>query len=103
MKPVAGRKRSPKLVLRRSHPLTLAAVLAALILSTMALLYLHFQLETAQKEYNALRLQAAQLENSNQQLSQRIESLGSVESAILIAMEKLGLVDPDSVIIDPDN
>ncbi len=100
---MAGRKRHAKIALRRSHPLTLAAVLAALILSTMALLYLNFQLETARKEYNALRLQAAQLENSNQQLSERIESLGSVESAILIAMEKLGLVDPDSVIINPDN
>ncbi len=80
----------------------LAAVLAAIILSTVALLYLNFRLDNARQEYDALRLQAAQLEQSNQTLSERIESLGSVESAILIAMEKLGLVDPDSLVIEPE-
>ncbi len=100
---MAGKRRPVKLALRRSHPLTFAAVMAALILSTVALVYLNFRLDEARQEYNALRLQAAQLEMQNQTLSERIESLGSVESAILIAMEKLGLIDPDSVVITPGN
>ena len=36
-------------------------------------------------------------------LDEKIEELGSIESALRIAMEELGLVLPDSVVITPGN
>ncbi len=99
------KKRKPpiKWALSRSHPLTLVAVMAAVILSTIALVYVQLRTETAVSTYEAMRQQAVILSAENQQLSDRIKSLGTVESAMQIAREKLGLTDPDSTLVDPDN
>ncbi len=92
-----------KLALGRSHPLTLAAVMAAVIFSTITLVYVQVRTENAVGTYEAMRQQAAVLSAQNQQLSDRIASLDTVESAMQIAQEKLGLVDPDAVVVDPGN
>ncbi len=99
---MAGR-RAVKLIFRKSSPLTKAVVLAAVVLSTVALVTLQASMEEAQAEYDAMRKQAAALVAQNQQMSERIADLGSVESAIRIAMEELGLVEPDTIVIDPSN
>ncbi len=96
-------KKPVKLVLRKSSLLTKAAILAVVVLSTVALVNLKGSLEQAESQFEALRHQAAILEAQNQQLSERIENLGSVESAIRIAMEELGLIPPDSTVLDPGN
>ena len=58
--------------------------------------------DTANKEKeDALRQKAAQLEQENQQLEEDISLLGSIESVMRIAQEKLGLMPPDSEIIVP--
>jgi len=46
------------------------------------------------------------LQQDNQELAERIAELGSAESVKQIAMEVLGLVDPDAVFycpVEPEN
>ncbi len=96
------RKRRPvKVVFRKSSTLTITAVLVALVVCTVTLIGLSAATKDAQQDHEALRQQAADLVAQNQQISDRIKSLGSVESIIQIAMEELGLVEPDTVIIAP--
>ncbi len=85
----------------RTSPATMVVVMIAMILCTATLVFLHTATEKAQAEYNVLRQQAAELVAQNRKLSDRIASLGSVDSAIIIAQEELDMVDPDSVIVDP--
>lgn len=87
-----------RLVYRRSSPLLKCAVLAAVILSTVALLTIHFSINKNQQKLDHLRDQAARLEQENQQLDQYTGELGTVQSIQRIAQEELGLVDPEAVI-----
>jgi hypothetical protein len=64
---------------------------------------LQVNIETSRNRYQAMRQYAMTLEGDNADLDQRIQELGSVESALRIAMEELGLVLPDSVIVTPGN
>ncbi len=99
-----AKKRMPfKLVFRKSSTLTKTALLVALVVCTLTLVGLSAATKNAQQDYEALRQQAADLVAENQQISDRIKSLGSVESIIQIAMEELGLVEPDTMIIEPGN
>ena len=97
------RKKKYRLVLRRSHPVVWAAVLVLVIACTVALVATRANIENSRSQYEAMRMQAAALEENNNMLSDRIRDLGSVESAIQIAMEKLGLMFPDSIVFNPDN
>lgn len=90
-----------RLVYRRSSTLLKCAILAVIVLSTAALLTVHFTIAQTQRNTEALRRQAAQLEQENRQLTQAIAEIGSVQSIKRIAMEELGLVDPNSRFFDP--
>ena len=90
-----------RLVYRRSSTLLKCAVLAAIILSAVALITIRASILNAQREEAALRSQAASLEQENQQLAKNISQLGTIESIRYIAMHQLGLVDPDSEFFIP--
>ena len=92
-----------RLVYKRSSRQTKLAVCAAIILSTAALLALRSATLNAQAQADALRDQAARLEQENDKLEDKIDSLGSIDSVEQIAQEELGLVDPTTVIINPEN
>lgn len=92
-----------RLIYKRSSRLTKIAVCVAVLLSTAALLALHSATLDAQAKADALRDQAAQLEQENNKLEDKIENLGSLDSVEQIAQEELGLVDPSTVIIEPEN
>ncbi len=98
-----ARKKSAKLVLKKTNPVTKAAILAATVLSLVALVALYSSIERLDEQYEAMRKQAQELESGNGQLQSQIDDLGSWESAIRIAMEELGLIFPDSVIVTPGN
>ena len=101
---MANRKnpfRRIRLVYRRSSTLLKCAVLAVIVLSTAALLTIHFTIGQTRQETEALRQQAARLEQENRQLTEAIAEVGTVQSIKRIAMEELGLVDPDSRFFDP--
>lgn len=96
-------RRSVKLVMKKSSPVTKAAILAAAVLSVVAIAALYSSIDQLQNQYDLLRQQALALESGNGLLKQQINDLGSIESAIRIAMEELGLIFPDSVIYAPGN
>lgn len=88
---------------QRSSRLTKVAIVSALVLSTVTLAALHVTLQQMRADAEALRQQAAQLEQENEKLEDKIDDLGSADSVQDIAKEELGLVDPDTVIIEPEN
>ena len=90
-----------RLIYRRSSTLTKAALMAAIVLSTAALLTLHLSIRAAQAQTESNRQQAAQLEQENDRLEENIDNLGSADSIDQIAGDELGLVDKDTVIIVP--
>ncbi len=92
-----------RLVYRRSTPLVKCVVLAAIVLSTAALIILRISIQTAQGQQSDLQQQAAQLEQENRALTKQIAELGTVESVKRIATLELGLVDPDSQFFTPGN
>ena len=95
--------RNAKVVIRQS-PAALKIVLIVLILFSMvtlaALRWVHNGILA---ETENLRDEASALEHANTELEQKTEELGSVKSVEDIAREELGLVDPDTVIIDPQS
>jgi cell division protein FtsL len=91
-----------KPVYRRSRPLTKIVVLAAVVLSILALMALRSAILTTREKTEDLRAQAIELEQENSRLEQYIEELGTIRGIIRIAQEKLGLIEPDSIIIQPE-
>ena len=91
-----------KVVYRRSKPLTKVVVIAAIVLSMAALITLRWTLNDIQQQTQDMRAEAARLEQENAELEDKIDQLGSVQSAMDIAQEELGLVDPDTVVIETD-
>ena len=90
-----------RLVYRRSSMLTKAVVLSAIVLSMAALITLQLTIGATQDRTQQLTDQAAKLEQDNQQLENNIDGLGSADSIGQIAKDELGMVDKDTVIIDP--
>lgn len=91
-----------RLVYRRSSTAVKCMVIAALVLGTAALLILRGAIRQAQREKEQLRQQAAILEQENKDLEYSISQLGTVQSVTELAERLLGLVDPDTVIFQPE-
>lgn len=93
--------KKPKIQLRHS-PLALKVVLTLLILfsiaSLVALRWVHLDLQT---EIEDLKSQAAQIEYENENLEKKAQNPGSVDTIKQIAQDELGLVDPNTVVIQP--
>lgn len=95
--------RSIKFIVRPG-PRKLKIVLFALILAcTAALIALGVVRGRIQQQTREVLDQAATLEQENAELTEKKENLGSSSSIKEIAREELGLVDPDTVIIDPNS
>ena len=100
---VNKKRKRYRLVLVRTSPLVKILILAAILLSTIAMVVLQVNIETSRNRYNAMRQYAITLEGDNADLDKRSKELGSVESALGIALDDLGLVQPDSIIVTPGN
>ena len=88
----------------RPCPASLKIVLILLIVScTAALAALRWVHNGIQAEIEGLRNTAAVVEYANRELERKKDSLGSVQSIEEIAKEELGMVDPDTVMITPNN
>lgn len=88
---------------RRSRPLTKIVVCAAIVLSMAALITLRVAQDHIQAQTDQMREKAAYLEHENSVLDERNKDLESVQIVEQIAKEELGLVNPDTVIIDPES
>lgn len=85
---------------RRTSTLNKVVIAAAIVLSSITLLALRLvQWEAEEKSAN-LRQQIDALEQSNNELRQDIDELGTADSIREIAQEKWGLVDPDTIIFE---
>lgn len=91
-----------RIVFQQGRSLTKTVVLAAVVLSMAALLALRGAVMSTQSQVEALRTQAAALEQQKAHLEEKVSMLGTVDGVILIAQEELGLADPNTVIIEPE-
>lgn len=91
-----------RLVYQRSSTTVKCVVLAALALSTLALLVLRYALLETKAQLEDKRNEAAALEQDNRELNRLISQLGTVQSVEELAGKLLGLVDPDTVIFLPE-
>ena len=103
MHPKKNPFRHIRLIYRRSSALVKCVVLAAIVLSTVALIALQITIQTEQARQEQLKAEQIQLELENRTLTKRIAELGTVESIKRIATLELGLVDPDSQFFTPGN
>jgi len=87
---------------RRSSTLTKIVVLTAIVLSIAALLTLHSAINSARNATEDLRTEAIGLEQENSRLELYIRELGTIQGIIRIAQEELGLVEPGSILIQPE-
>lgn len=91
-----------QIVIRRSSPMVRIVAAVCIVLSITTVLVLHSAALELQERTAYLKEQAALLEQEKQALKDSIDKLGSVDSVEDIAKEELGLVDPDSVIVEPE-
>lgn len=91
-----------KVVFRRSRTLTKLVVLAVVVLSTVTLLTLGAAIIKARSRAEDYRGQAIALEQEKSRLEQYIEELGTIQGILRLAREKLGLIEPDSLVIQPE-
>ena len=69
------------------------------IVALVALRWVHNGIIT---QIDELKDEASGLEYANAELDRKTEELGSVQSIQDIAQDELGLVDPDTILIDPE-
>ena len=94
--------RDIKVEYTRSHPLTKVVVIALILVCMAALITLRWSTNRMKNEISELRSEAAQLEAENAELKDRLEKLDSVAGVEQIAEEELDMVDPDTIVIDPN-
>ena len=88
----------------RPGPKKLKILVLALILAcTVALVALGMVRSRIQQQTQAALDQAAVLEHENAELAEKADDLGTGSSIKDIAREELGMVEPGTVIIDPNS
>ena len=91
-------------VVLRPGPKKLKIVLILLILASLVTLgALGVVLHHIESQTQAALDQASELEHENAELADKIGNMGSSSVIQDIAQEELGLVDPDTVIINPNS
>lgn len=91
-----------KVVFCRSKILTKVVVIAAIVLSTATMITLRLVQNDMQRQNQKLRSDAAVMEQRIEDLEQKIQQIGSVQSVQDIAEEELGLVDPNTIFFKPE-
>ena len=88
--------------LRSSSNLLKIVVTVLIVFSMAALLALGWMQRGLQERTQAQKDAAAALEQENRDLQDKIDGVDSVEGVQDIAREELGLVDPDTIVIQPE-
>ena len=92
-----------RLVRKRSSRLTKIVVCVTIVVSVLALLVLRSATLDAQAKKEAWRQEAQQQEQEQNRWEELKENLGSIEGIRDIAELLLGLTDPVTVVIQPEN
>ena len=92
-----------QIVFRPSTTLLKIVVIVLIVFSTAALIALSWVRQSIQVQTEDLRQEAMALEQENRDLENKIGILGSVQSVEEIAQEELGMVKPNTIIINPNS
>jgi len=95
-------QRTVKVEVRPASNILKIILILLILFSIVALIALRWVHNGILSQIDELKDEASGLEYANEVLEQKTEDLGSVQSVQDIAKEELGLVDPDTVIIDPE-
>ena len=89
-------------IYRRSHPAVKILLIVAIVFSMLAVTAMTWVRAKIQDRTDALRWEAAQLEQDNRDLSNMLDAPDSVDSVEQMAEEELGLIESGSVLIDTE-
>ena len=95
--------RNVKIVLRPGSPKLRLAIILLIVSAILATAALVFVTQRIQGSTAQLLEEAAELESEIDEMQDRIENAGTPQVIEEIAKEELGLVDPNTVIINPDS
>lgn len=93
--------RNVKVVVRPAPNLLKIILIVLILFSIAALIALRWVHNGIQTEIDGLKEEAAVVEHANTELEEKQDALGSVQSIRDIAQEELGLVDPNTILIEP--
>ena len=93
-------KKPYRFVFHRSSLLTKCVVLATLVVTTAALLFLTYHIREARNTEAEKRAEADSYIHSNAELTDRTQNKGSIEYYEQMAKEELGYVKPGTVIFE---
>ena len=86
---------------RRSSPLALKILLAIVIVFSMAAVAALWQVHLAIQDYTQqIQREVADLEYANSELQDKVANPDSAQNIKDVARDELGLVDPNTIIID---
>lgn len=91
-----------KVVVRPSPPALKVVLILLILFSILALAALRWVAIGIQNKTEEIRSEAAEAQYEKEELQEKIDSLGSVKSVEQIAEEELGLINPDTVILEPN-
>ena len=91
-----------RLVFQRSSTLVKTLVIAVLVVCTITLLALGIGISRSRANKERERQKAVALQQENDQLSEDIDKLGTIESIKDLAERFWKLVDPDSIVFSPE-
>lgn len=91
-----------KFTIHHSKRVTKIIACTAIVLAIIALAALHICMQRIERKTEEMNRQAAALQKENDDISQRIDSLDTVQGIEKVAEDELGLVPTDAIIIDTD-
>lgn len=101
---MAQKQNPPKKInveIRPASPALKIVLILLIVCSIAALVALRWVHNGILQQTQELKDEAAGVEYANEELIEKTENLGSVQSIQDIAQEELGLVNPDTILIDP--
>lgn len=90
-----------KVVVRHSPPALKIALIVVMVLSMATLGTIRLVHNSIRSEIQELKDEAAEYEYKNSELDNRLKDPDSIQNVMAIAEEELGMVDPDTILIDP--
>ena len=102
MAKMSTKTKQVKVELRPASNFLKIILILLILFSIVALVALRWVHNGILTQIDELKEEASGLEYANEVLEQKTEELGSVQSIQDIAKEELGLVDPDTILIDPE-
>ena len=92
-----------RFVRKRTSPVLKVVLLVTILLSTVALITLGIFIKDEQAKADAWRDQAALEQEKNDELNNKLNNLGSLESVQQIAQELLGLINGNGIFFQPES